>query len=121
MNSFLLLLLLNHLHMLILHMNFHLMLLLNHLYISNNDGDIKLPCSTPVFTFINSELDYIFSFAYEYINLFVLINLLSKPKFFNFSNNLVCFTLSYSYFKSIDAYYLLIFICFFFYIIKSLC
>ena len=47
------------------------------MYISNNNGEIKLPSSTPFFTFIISELDDISNFVYEYINLIVLINLLS--------------------------------------------
>ena len=49
------------------------------IYISNNNGDIKLPCNTPLFKFIISELYDIVNFVYEYINLIVLINLLSIP------------------------------------------
>ena len=59
------------------------------IYKSNNNGDIKLPCNTLLFTLIISESFDTFNFAYEYNNLIVPIIFEFISYLFNFSNNLL--------------------------------
>ena len=76
-------------------MNFGLILYLNQLvYKSNNIGEIKLPCNTPLFTLIHILLLEIFYFAFEYNNFMLPIISSEIPCSTNLLNILLLTTLS---------------------------
>ena len=76
------------------------------IYKSKSIGEIRLPCNTPLFTFIHSLLLLIFNLAREYNNLIVPIISLFIPKIVNLLKSLLWSTLSYAFFKSINNKYL---------------
>jgi len=66
---------------------------------------MRLPCKTPLLTFIFILFSDIFNLAFEYNSLIVPIISSFIPCSDNLQNNLLCITLSYEFLSSINIKY----------------